>query len=330
MLWQTALHPRGQRPAARSVALLAGRFERLLEQDVANVEAGYYPRELLFDFPFAEYLRVWPGALAEFPRVWWRSVRSAHDDLPPDVSREAYPGYYLRTFHWQSDGWLSDRSARLYDAGVEFLFGGTADVMRRMAIPPVVEAVRSRRRPRILDVGCGTGRFLKQLGRACPDSRLYGLDLSPYYLRRAHDVAADACSELSLVAENAESLPFADDSFDAVTSVYLFHELPRGVRRRVMAEIVRVVRPGGTVVICDSAQLADSGDLYDVLEIFARSYHEPYYKSYLRDDVAGIAAECGLEVQASASHLVSRVVTARRPRRRAQAKSQRPRSVRTK
>lgn len=336
MLWQTALQPRTGRPDAGSVRVLARRFERLLAQDVENARAGYYPRELLFEFPLAEYLAAWPAALVEFPRVWWRRLRSAHDELPATVVHDGYPSYYLRTFHWQSDGWLSDRSARLYDPGVEFLFGGTADVMRRMAIPPVVDAVRGRRRPRILDVGCGTGRFLRQLGRALPDARLYGLDLSTFYLRRAHDVAAGTAGELSLVAENAESMPFADGFFDAVTSIYLFHELPRGARRRVMAEMVRVVRPGGVVAICDSAQLADSAELSDVLEAFPRSYHEPYYKSYLRDDLAAIARESGLGVQASEPHLVSRVVSARRsaararPSGRRQAKSQRPRTVRTK
>ena len=325
VLWQTAMTPNGERPGPEVVAEVARRFEKLLARDVENVDAGFYPREVLFGFPLGRYLRKWPVALAEFPRIWWRSRREAHDELPAEVRRDAYPSYYLRTFHWQTDGWFSDRSADLYDAEVEFLFGGTADIMRRMSIPPLVESLRGRSRPRILDVGCGTGRFLKQLAAAFPDARLYGVDLSPYYLRRAHAVVGEDAAELSLLAENAESLPFPDGYFDAVSCVFLFHELPKRARRKVMNEMARVVRPGGTVVVCDSTQMADSAGLGVVLESFPQTYHEPYYKSYLRDDLTGIARESGLTVEGAETHFVSRVVAARRPR--SQTKSQSPRMV---
>jgi ubiquinone/menaquinone biosynthesis C-methylase UbiE len=246
------------------------------------------------------------------PRVLLRRFRGRFDDLPASVDRRDYPKYYLRTFHWQTDGWFSDRSARLYDASVEFLFGGTADVMRRMAIPPIVEAVRGARKPRILDVACGTGRFLRQLGAAVPKAKLYGLDLSPNYLKRAQSVLSDA-ADVSLAVDNAEAMPFADGFFDAVSSVFLFHELPWDVRRTVAAEAWRVLKPGGTLVVCDSAQLSDSGMLEDFLEFFHRSYHEPYYKGYVRDDLAAMFAETGFEVEDTTPWLVSKVVVARKP-----------------
>ena len=71
--------------------------------------------------------------------------------------------------------------------------------------------------PRILDVGCGTGRFLLQVHRALPRAKLYGLDLSPYYVKRAAEVLSPAV-DVSLVVENAEDMPFAGKFFDAVTS----------------------------------------------------------------------------------------------------------------
>ena len=259
------------------------------------------------------YLSLVPEALADLPRFLWRSYRRGHDDLPSGIDRRRYPRYYLRNFHWQTDGWFSERSARLYDASVEFLFGGTADIMRRMAIPPVVDAVRDRERPRVLDLACGTGRFLLQLHQALPNAQLFGLDMSGPYLARASALLAG--TDTSLIADNAEAVPLAAERFDAVTSVFLFHELPPDARRRVMREAWRVLVPGGRFVVCDSAQVADSGELEVVLQAFAGSYHEPYYKGYMRDDLAAVMAECGFQVESSTPHLVSKVVVGRKPAR---------------
>jgi ubiquinone/menaquinone biosynthesis C-methylase UbiE len=312
-LLHALLHPGAKRPSLREASMLARRFDELLEKDLDNVERGYYPRDLLYAFPLFDYLSRAPLAALDLPKLVWRRYRGDYEDLPDDVDRAAYPRYYLRNFHWQTDGWLSARSASLYDPGVEFLFGGTADVMRRMAIPAVVDAVRARgcKRPRVLDVGCGTGRFLSQLGSALPNADLYGLDLSPHYLAHAQR-AVRANRHVNLIAENAESMPWADATFDVVTSVFMFHELPARVGRRVAAEMARVTKLGGTVVVCDSAQFSDSPDLRDVLTAFPDSYHEPFYKRYLRDDLAMLLAEAQLEVVSAAPYLVSKVVAARR------------------
>lgn len=312
-LWGLLLSPNQPGFDGHVLGLLQRRYADLLERDLANVERGVYPRELLYQLPLWRYLRQLPEAFTDLPRFLWRSYAERHDDLPAGVDRSRYPRYYLRTFHWQTDGWLSDRSARLYDPSVEFLFAGTADVMRRMAIPPLAAALASVARPRLLDVACGTGRFLLQLAQALPQAKLYGLDLSPPYL--AHAASLLAGREVSLVNDNAEAMPWADASFDAVTSVFLFHELPADARRRVASEAFRVVKPGGAFVVCDSAQLADSGDIEPVLYAFPAAYHEPYYKGYLRDDLAAMLAAVGFEVESCEPHLVSKVVVARRPAR---------------
>ncbi|MBP8810111.1 MAG: class I SAM-dependent methyltransferase [Kofleriaceae bacterium] len=294
--------------------ILRARTEALFARDLANVDAGLYPRELLFQLPTATYLRRLPQLLRDAPRVIARKRRGDYHDLPA-VDRGRYPAYYRRTFHWQTDGYLSPHSAAVYDLGVELLFRGTADVMRRQVIPPISRWLASRPagpRVRVLDVACGTGRTLRQLATAHPDLAYHGVDLSVPYLQAARALLADV-GEVTLAAENAEALPYADATFDVATSVYLFHELPRNARRRVMAELVRVVRPGGLIVLEDSAQHADSPELAAVLAGFPREFHEPFYADYLDDDLAGMATAAGAVDVTAEPILVAKLVTARRP-----------------
>jgi len=304
--------PRPKLSGAEVRAVLRRRDE-LHARDLANVEAGLYPRELLFDIPVRRYMRALPRLLRDTPNVLRRKRAGDFRDIPA-VDKTRYPAYYRRTFHWQTDGYFSEHSAEVYELGVELLFRGTADVMRRQIIPPVSQFVRAAggaQQLRLLDVACGTGRTLHHLARTHPRMRLHGVDLSPAYVRLARRRLADV-DELTLAVENAEELPWADATFDIVTSVYLFHELPRNARRNVVREMFRVVRPGGLVVIEDSAQLSDSPTLAGALMNFPREFHEPFYADYLGDDLAAVLAEIGFDVVSSEPHLVAKVVVARR------------------
>jgi len=305
--------PRPVVPGAEVRALLRRRDE-LHARDLANVEAGLYPRELLFDIPFRRYARALPRLVRDTPRIARRMKRGDYADIPA-VDKQRFPAYYRRAFHWQTDGYFSEHSAEVYELGVELLFRGTADVMRRQIIPPITRHVRAAGgadRVRLLDVACGTGRTLHQIARAHPAMRLWGVDLSPAYVRLARRRLADV-DEVALAVENAEQLPFADATFDVATSVYLFHELPRNARRNAVRELFRVVRPGGLVVIEDSAQLVESAEIGTALRQFPRDFHEPFYADYLEDDLAAMLAAQGFEVTAIESHLVAKVVVARRP-----------------
>ena len=304
----------GPPPEPAAIAAVEARYQALLERDLANVSAGLYPRALLFQIPFGAYAWTLPQLLGDLPRVMRRMWARSYDELPPEAEPERYPEYFRRTFHWQTDGYLSRRSAELYDLGVELLFAGTADVMRRQVIPPISRflAAAGERDARLLDVGCGTGRTLRQIATAHPGLRLFGLDLSPYYLQTARTVLEDV-ADVSLVAENAERMPFRDGYFAVVSSVYLFHELPRPARRRVLAEMYRVLRPGGLLVIEDSAQLAESGDLAFFLWRFAADFHEPFYRDYVRDDLAVALKVAGFAVEEVETQFVAKVLTARKP-----------------
>ena len=293
---------------------LQHRRGELHRRDLANVEAGLYPRELLFDFPVRRFLRELPRLLRDAPRVVRRMRANDFKDIPK-VDKERFPPYYRRTFHWQTDGYFSEHSAEVYELGVELLFRGTADVMRRQVIPPISELVRGSGgadKVKLLDVGCGTGRTLHQLAIAHPTMRLHGADMSPAYIKLARK-RLEHVAELSLAVENGEALPWADDTFDVVTSTYMFHELPRNARRNVVREMLRVTRPGGLVVIEDSAQTSESPELAPVLRGFPKQFHEPFYQDYLEDDLGALLEEVGFASVRTEAHLVAKVVTASKP-----------------
>ena len=98
-----------------------------------------------------------------------------------------------------------------------------------------------------------------------------------------------------------------------MTSVYLFHELPRNARRNVVREMLRVVKPGGLVVLEDSAQPSESPDLASVLHGFPREFHEPFYEDYLGDDLGALLDSAGFVDVITRQALVAKVVIARRP-----------------
>ncbi len=302
-------------PDARQLEILMQRFRALLERDVQNVRDGLYPESLLFQIPTRTYARRLPLMVRDFPSVVRRRRDANYRDLDR-VEAKKYPPYFRRTFHWQTDGYLSRRSAKLYDAGVELLFGGMADVMRRQVIPPISRwlAENGGSEPhRVLDVACGTGRTLSQIHAAHPELRLYGLDLSPYYLQEARELLASV-PDASFVNENAEAMPFKDAQFDLATCVYLFHELPRNARRNVLREMFRVLTPGGLCVLEDSAQRIDSREVAFFLERFPEDFHEPFYADYLEDSLEGALREEGFVVRSSEAHFVAKVVVAEKPR----------------
>ncbi len=143
--------------------------------------------------------------------------------------------------------------------------------------------------------------------------QLVGTDLSPAYLRKANQLLSELPGELpQLIQAPGEALPFTDNYFDALTNVFLFHELPRAVRQPVIGEMVRVTKPGGVIVICDSIQIEDSPELQESMEAFAQIFHEPYYRDYIRDDLGAYLTAAGCEVLEVTSHFMSRYTVARK------------------
>lgn len=143
--------------------------------------------------------------------------------------------------------------ARRYDLMNTLLSFNRDKYWRRFAVSRTGLAAGGR----ALDVCCGTGRLAVELARVSgPEGRVVGID----FCRAMLDVAAGNIARtpyaatIDLVEANAMALPFADDSFDTATIGFALRNVPDIAA--VLAEMRRVVRPGGTVV---SLELAKPG-----------------------------------------------------------------------
>jgi ubiquinone/menaquinone biosynthesis C-methylase UbiE len=326
-----------------------------------------------------------------------REATEAADAVPGTrvwLSSPLYPDYYLNTFHWQTDGWLSKESAKVYEVSTETLFVGRQDAMQRTALAPLREWFDETQQSatgenvKLLEMACGTGRFLTFTRDTYPQIDAVGLDLSPFYLAEAREnaqywerftagvtssrfvknagnektqkrvasLATEALRQVGSLAKAAgvptpplpaalreavetfsaaedekaryvpslgrcefvqaaaESMPFPDESFDAVTCVYLFHELPPAVRREAAREAARVLKPGGVFILADSIQLGDRPRVDAHLGRFG-DFNEPYYRSWLREDTVELFGERGAGLEPWTKELCSstKVLSFRKP-----------------
>lgn len=224
-----------------------------------------------------------------------------------DPENDEYPSYYLNNFHFQSDGWMSTDSAKVYETSTETLFLGRQDSMQRLSLYPLASWTKANGAPNsLLEVACGTGRQNTFIRDNYPKTSMTACDLSPYYVQEARENAkrweafhkresrGSAAGPLHLAQANAEKLPYKDASFDVVVNVYLFHELPHEARAAAAREMARTVKPGGLVVWVDSVQSGDRPDLDANLGNF-QYLNEPHYPTYISEDVGQLFIDAGLK-----------------------------------
>jgi ubiquinone/menaquinone biosynthesis C-methylase UbiE len=142
-------------------------------------------------------------------------------------------------------GWRHDLMAWSIDT---FLFRGKWRELRQRT------SILAQLQPgdAVLDVGCGTGTLAlevaRRVGRA---GRVAGIDPSPQQIARARAKAARRNAPIEFQIGVIEQLAFPDRTFDVVFSTLMMHHLPAPLKRQGLAEIARVLKPGGRLVIAD-------------------------------------------------------------------------------
>ncbi len=141
---------------------------------------------------------------------------------------------------------------RRYDLSVwfcdTFLFHGQVRELRQRA----VNLARIQSGDAALDVGCGTGTLTMKVARRVGKAgRVTGIDPGTEQIARARSKAARRNLPIEFQIGVIEQLPFPDQTFDVVLSTLMMHHLPAPLKRQGLAEIARVLKPGGHLVIAD-------------------------------------------------------------------------------
>ncbi len=116
----------------------------------------------------------------------------------------------------------------------------------------VVEMAQIKPGDQVLDLGCGTGSLtLTAKGYTGPTGAVYGIDASPEMIEAAQNKARQSGNEVIFEIGLIEKIPYPEATFDVVINRLVMHHLPDDLKRQGLAEILRVLKPGGRLFIAD-------------------------------------------------------------------------------
>jgi demethylmenaquinone methyltransferase/2-methoxy-6-polyprenyl-1,4-benzoquinol methylase/phosphoethanolamine N-methyltransferase len=175
-----------------------------------------------------------------------------------------------------------DGRVRAVDTLENILSGGNLERI----IHATLDAADLRSGDRLVDVGCGSGALAMLATKLRPDGatpvgEVVGVDATPGMIDLARKRAQETGSRATFHLGTAEALPFVDGSVDALTSSYLFHHLPSDLKRQVLHEMWRVLKPGGRLVVTDYARPVS---LFGYLASFPMRFD---FHEYVRGQLSG-------------------------------------------
>lgn len=205
---------------------------------------------------------------------------AAAPDLVPSQVVKPIPRYLTQAYWW---AYVHPNAVRTFERDwlVSLILFGNYDRLRDEVLDDLGAVVGGQ----TLQVACAYGSFTPSLQRRLgADARLDVVDILPIQLQNlATKLAADP--RVTLLQGDSAALACADASYDQVVLFFLLHEQPEATRRATLAEAMRVVRPGGRVVVVDYHRPA----WWNPIRILMRAVFatlEPYAIDLWRHDVA--------------------------------------------
>jgi ubiquinone/menaquinone biosynthesis C-methylase UbiE len=157
------------------------------------------------------------------------------------------PDYTKHEIHIQPGGYIGDPlGGYVYHYGVNVftLDLSSEDVFHR-DLAQIIPVPEDGKMERFLDIGTGVAQLPMAVKERFPETDVWGIDVGAPMLRYGHMRAAENGLDINLSQRMAEDTGFEDNSFDVVTAYILFHEVPTEETKKILAEVRRILRPGG-------------------------------------------------------------------------------------
>jgi hypothetical protein len=222
-------------------------------------------------------------------------------DLPPNVAKVE--------IHRQPGGFCLERDGVDYDllsgarmTGGGMIYGagkGRSDKPGYSAAHFLIQEAEKQFGPqkptRILDIGCGTALNTATFARHYPEAEVYGIDVAAGLLRWGHARCESEGVPVHLIQMNSADLDFDDESFDFVASTIWGHETTPQILQDSIAEIWRVLKPGGISFHMDVTNQPGYQGLADqVLNDWQIRYNgEPFWMGWAEADLSGLMTAAG-------------------------------------
>jgi ubiquinone/menaquinone biosynthesis C-methylase UbiE len=191
----------------------------------------------------------------------------------------AIPAYLYETYWW---AYVHPKAVRLFERQwlVNLILWGNFAKLRDAALDELGESLPGR----TLQVACVYGDFTPRLAQRLPEGgSLDVVDVLPIQLANLRRKLASS-APVNLINRDASDLGFADGSYDRVVLFFLLHEMPLEVRSRTLAEAMRVLKPGGQLVIVDYHKPSPWHPLRAVMKWILRNF-EPFAMDLWRHEV---------------------------------------------
>jgi ubiquinone/menaquinone biosynthesis C-methylase UbiE len=173
--------------------------------------------------------------------------------------------------------------ARIYDV-IIFLLAGVRG--------KVVETTAAGKGAEVLDVATGTGK--QAFAFAKKGFNVTGIDLSDDMLKIARK--NNKYANLKLEAGDATAMNFPENRFDVASVSFALHDMPPSVGEKVLEEMVRVTRPGGTITVVDY-DLPKNKIIKNLAYTMIKTYESKYYPPFINNNLPALMEKSGIKIE---------------------------------
>jgi demethylmenaquinone methyltransferase/2-methoxy-6-polyprenyl-1,4-benzoquinol methylase len=169
--------------------------------------------------------------------------------------------------------------------------------------PKVVEFLNAKSNSKVLDIATGTGK--QAFAFAKKGYNVIGIDLSEDMLKVA--TKKSKYKNVKFEVTDAANMPFKSDHFDVTCISFALHDIPLSIRKKVLAEMIRVTKLNGLITVVDYTLPKNNISRWLVYH-FVKLYESKYYPEFIKSDLKALLREQGIKIEEELTVLFGAVI----------------------